>query len=205
MPIKKEKAITHGAWSKYYPYILIAGGIIGIGAAFYLSMEKIHLLENPNAQLICNLNPLLSCGSVILSKQAAAFGFPNPYLGLAAYAVLVTVGMAMLAGATFKRWFWLGLQVGATFGVLFVHWLFYNSVYVIGKLCLFCMAVWVVTITIFWYTTLQNIDSGVIKVPSKWQKWATFAKNNHFNILVVWFLVLTVLTVSHFWYYIKTL
>lgn len=205
MAINNKQSTLHGAKNSYYPYILIVGGIIGIVAAFYLSMEKLHLLENPNAQLMCNLNPLLSCGSVILSKQAAAFGFPNPYLGLAAFAVLVTVGMSMLAGATFKRWFWQGLQVGTTFGVLFVHWLFYNSVYVIGKLCIFCMAVWVVTITIFWYTTLQNLDNGVLKLPSKWHKLKVFVKSNHFNILVVWFLVLIVLAVSNFWYYIKTL
>ena len=61
--------------------ILFVAGIIGIVASFVLSVEKIQLLKNPDAQLGCNINPIISCGSVIQSKQAEAFGFANPYIG----------------------------------------------------------------------------------------------------------------------------
>ncbi len=196
---------TIPSWERWYPYLLVGGGTVGLVSAFYLTMEKLHLLEHPNAQLICNLNPLFSCGSVILSKQASAFGFPNPYVGLAGFSVVITIGMALLAGATFKRWFWLGLQGGALFGLLFVHWLFYHSVFVIGKLCLFCMAVWAVTIPIFWYTTLRNYRNGVITFPSSWQKPLKFLSKNHFNVLAVWFLAIAGIIIWHFWYYIQTL
>ncbi len=201
--VKQNKIVPK--WERYYPYLLAVGGTIGLLSAFYLSMEKLHLLQHPDAQLICNLNPLFSCGSVILSKQAAAFGFPNPYIGLAGYAVVVTIGMAILAGAAFKRWFWLGLQAGVTFGMLFVHWLFYNSVFLIGKLCLFCMAVWAVTIPIFWYTTLRNYNHEVITLPAKWKKAMQFLNRNHFNILAVWFLAIIAIIIWHFWFYIQTL
>ena len=33
----------------------------------------------------CSLNPVVSCGNIMKSEQAAAFGFPNPMLGLVAY------------------------------------------------------------------------------------------------------------------------
>ena len=42
---------------------------------------------------------MVSCGSVMKSDQAEAFGFPNPMLGLVAYAVVICVGVSLLAGA----------------------------------------------------------------------------------------------------------
>jgi uncharacterized membrane protein len=136
------------------------------------------------------------------SGQAKAFGFPNPWLGLTAFAVLLTVGVSLLAGAKFKRWFWLGLEAGTIFGVGFVHWLFYETVYHINALCPWCMAVWVVVIPTFWYVTLYNIEQGVIKLPKgKWQTVGAFARRHHFDILVLWFLIILALILKHFWYY----
>lgn len=44
------------------------------------------------------------------SVQAAAFGFPNPMLGLATYGAVVCVGAGLLCGARHRGWFWLGLN-----------------------------------------------------------------------------------------------
>ena len=93
------------------------------------------------------------------SPQAEAFGFPNPLIGIAAFAVVVTAGAAILAGFTPPRWFRLGMQAGATFGVVFVHWLIAASLYDIHALCPYCMVVWAVTIPIFWYTTLDTLGA----------------------------------------------
>ncbi len=75
--------------------------------------------------------------------------FPNPLLGIASFAVVTTLGVVLLTGAVLPRWVWLGLQAGVTFGVVFVHWLIYQSLYVIGALCPYCMVVWAVTIPLF--------------------------------------------------------
>lgn len=120
---------------KALPYILIVAGIIGLLAAFTLTLDKMRTLESAGYRPGCDLNPILSCGSVMKSAQGSAFGFPNPWLGLPGFAVLVTIGMSLLAGAKFKRWFWLGLQTGLVLGVGFVHWLIYESIYTIHSLC----------------------------------------------------------------------
>jgi uncharacterized membrane protein len=73
--------------------------------------------------------------------------------------VVAAVGAALLAGAAFHRWFWLGLQAGVTFGFVFVHWLIFQSLYRIGALCPYRMIVWAVTISIFWYVTLRNLPA----------------------------------------------
>lgn len=187
---------------KALPYILTIAGMIGTYCAFALSQDKIRLLENPNASLGCSLDPVLACGSVISSAQGHAFGFPNPFLGLAGYGALAAIGITIFAGARFKRWFWLLLQAGLVFAVGFVHWLFFQSVYVIENLCIYCMCVWVVTIVSFWYVTLYNIDSKHIKLPKgKAQSVYDWVRKHHLDLLLLWFLIIIALILNHFWYY----
>lgn len=191
-----------------WPWILTIAGSIAWLAAFIIMVEKIHLLKNPAYVPECNLNPIISCGSVMATVQSNAFGFPNPILGIAGFAVIITIGVLLLNGLRperVKRWFWLGLQLGTIFGVLFVHWLFFQSVYRIGALCPYCMVVWVCTITIFWYTTLYNLRTGIIKTPKGWQKFVGWLQRHHGDILFVWLLLIATAILTHFWYYWKTL
>ena len=187
---------------KALPYILIIGGVIGYICAFIIMFDKIQILKNPGYVPSCDINPVLSCGDVMQSKQANAFGFPNPFIGLGAFPILLTVGMAIKAGAKFKRWFWLGLQAGTVFGLGFVHWLFFESVYRIHALCPYCMVVWVVTITTFWYVLLYNVDKGYIALRNS-RAAIIFgcARRHHLDILFLWFLVIAGLILKHFWYY----
>lgn len=187
------------------PYILLIGGIVGVFCAGVLTVEKIHLLKDPSSSLSCDLNPIIACGSVINTPQASAFGFPNPLIGLVGFGAVAIIGAAMLAGASFKRWFWLGLQVGVTFGVGFVTWLQFQSIYSIEALCPYCMVVWAVMIPIFWYTTLYNLREGHIKLSRKLQPVSKFMQRYHGEILSVWFLVIIGAILQHFWYYWQTL
>ena len=187
---------------KAMPYILVICGFIGLLCSLIILYDKIELLKNPDFKLPCNLNPVISCGSVMESKQANAFGFPNPFIGIIGFSVVITIGMAILAGAAkLKRWFWLGLQAGTIFGLLFIHWLFYQSVYHINALCPYCMVVWTMTITLFWYVTLYNIQTGVIKLTGQAQTIGFFLRRHHLDILILWFLVIAAFILKHFWYY----
>lgn len=188
--------------AKVLPYILIVGGAIGYACAFIIMFDKVKIADNPNYIPSCNLNPIISCGNIMKSKQATAFGFPNPFLGLGGFPIIATVGLAMLAGARFKRWFWLTVEAGLVFALGFVHWLFFESVYRIHSLCPWCMVVWTVTITSFWYLTLYNIDQKNICLPrGRAQAIYAFIRRHHFDILIVWFLIITALILKHFWYY----
>jgi uncharacterized membrane protein len=183
------------------PWLLIICGTIGLIAAFIIMVEKIELLKDPHFVPSCNLNPVISCGSVMESKQSNAFGFPNPLIGLMAFPVVITTGVIMLMGVKPKRWYMLGLQAGTLFGLGFVHWLFFESAYRIGALCPYCMAVWVITITIFWYVLMYNLRRGYIKLPAAWQGVNSFLQKHHLDILVLWFLVIAALILKRFWYY----
>ena len=177
---------------KLLPWLLLVGGALGLTAAVVLTVEKIALLRDPAYVPSCSINPILSCGSVMTKPQAEVFGFPNSLLGIAGFAVVTTIGAALLAGASFRRWFWLGLQAGVTFGVVFVHWLIFQSLYRIQALCPYCMAVWAVTVPIFWYVTLRNINVAVVT-------------RYHTVVLTIWTVVLLTLIGEQFWHYWKTL
>ena len=187
------------------PWVLTVGGALGLVAAFVLTVEKIALLKDPGYTPSCSINPILSCGSVMKTEQAEVFGFPNPLMGVAGFAVVLTVGVVLLAGARPPRWFMLGLQVGATFGVVFVHWLIFQSLYRIGALCPYCMVVWTVTIPVFWYTTLHNLTTGVVPVPRSWRRAVEGAARFHSLVLVAWYLVIVTLVGVEFWDYWRTL
>lgn len=188
--------------TKVLPWLLLVAGLIGLGCALVLSLDEVKLLKNPAFEPSCNINPVIACGSVMKSAQAHAFGFPNPFLGLIAYTAVAVTGGTLLAGAKFKRWFWLAFNAGLLFAVGFVHWLFYQTVYQIHALCPYCMGVWVVTITSFWYVLLYNLGQGNINPPGKaGQVMANFVRKHHLDILILWFLIIFALILKHFWYY----
>ncbi|MEV6812358.1 vitamin K epoxide reductase family protein [Micromonospora sp. NPDC051296] len=191
-----------GFLARVTAWVLAIGGGIGLLAAGTLTVEKINLLSDADYVPTCSINPILSCGSVMTTPQAAAFGIPNPLLGIAGFAVVTTLGVILLAGVRLPRWFWLGLQAGATFGVVFVHWLIYQSLYVISALCPYCMAVWVVTIAIFLYTTLHNLRR--IPPSSPLARLAGVA-SYHSVVLVAWYAVLLAAILYRFWDYWSTL
>lgn len=182
-------------------WLLVVGGAVGLVAAVMLLVEKIRLLEDPDYVPACSINPILSCGSIMRTDQAEAFGFPNPVIGVAGFAIVVTVGMALLAGAAFRRWFWLGLQLGVSFGVVFVHWLIFQTLYRIDALCPYCIIVWAVTIPLFWYTTLHNLRAGHIRLPKAADRVSVAARNYHGVVLTSWYLVIAGLVAQRFWDY----
>lgn len=51
----------------------------------------------------------------------------------------------------------LRLQAGVTLAAIFVHWLIWVSLYRIGALCPYCMAVWAVAIPLFVIVTQRNL------------------------------------------------
>lgn len=181
-------------------WVLAIGGATGTGAALALLLDRISLLQNPAFVPACTIDPILSCASIMNSWQAEVLGFPNPIIGVLAFPVVATIGVVTLTGAELPRWTWLGLQLGATLAVGFVHWLISQSLFVIGALCLWCVTVWVVTITVFWYVTIHTLTAGrsmtrgvELSAPVRWS--AAY----HGAVLAGWLAVVAALVVIRFW------
>jgi uncharacterized membrane protein len=182
-------------------WVLIAG-VIGLAASMTLTVEKIDLLSNPRYVPSCNINPILSCGSVMVTPQASVLGFPNPLLGIIAFTVVVVTGALAAAKVLLPQWYWIGLAFGTLIGAVFVHWLIFQSLYRIGALCPYCMVVWAVTITllvvlvsIVFRPVLDRGDSAVARVLYQW-RW---------SIVTLWFTAVFLLIMVRFWNYWSTL
>lgn len=178
------------------PWILVVAGVIGLLASADLTVEKMRLLADPDYRPSCSINPILSCGSVMMKPQAQVFGFANSLLGVVGFTVTTTVGMALLAGGAFRRWFWWGLQLGVLFGIGFVHWLIWQSVVEIRTLCPYCMVVWVVMIPTFVYVTLANLTDGAIlrRTSGVWASLRRYA----WVIVAVWYVVILAVILVRF-------
>ncbi|MFE2554108.1 vitamin K epoxide reductase family protein [Streptomyces sp. NPDC059355] len=153
------------AGPKMLAWLLALTGAAGVLASWVITLDKFLLLEDPDFKPACSLNPVVSCGSVMKSEQAAAFGFPNPLLGLVAFGAVVCVGAGLLAGARYRGWFWLGLNAGTLFGVGFCSWLMVQSLYEINALCLWCCLTWAATLLMFWAVTAHNVRTGALPAP----------------------------------------
>ncbi|HET6863990.1 MAG TPA: vitamin K epoxide reductase family protein [Candidatus Saccharimonadales bacterium] len=207
MSAKTKSTAVPISWTliRVLPWLLFIGGLVGVIASLALSIERFDALANPHYRPVCNLNPIFSCSTVSSSHQAKAFGFYNPFVGLPGYGAVAAIGVAMLAGAKFKRWFWQLTQLGLTLAVAFITWLQFQTLYRIGALCLFCMIAWVATIPIFWYTTLYNLRVSNLPVSKKYKRPVEFLQRHHGDILLVWFLIIIALILKRFWYYWSTL
>ncbi|GAA4765851.1 vitamin K epoxide reductase family protein [Microbacterium gilvum] len=160
MPETRSRPTALAVW-------LVLAGAVGWWAAFSLTLEKLHVLENPGAALGCDFNVLVQCARNLDSWQGAVFGFPNPLLGVAGWMAPVVVGMAVLAGARFSRWFWALFTLGMTFAFGLVCFLIVQSIFVIGTLCPWCMVTWVVTIPSFYAVLLHSIRIGALPLPAR--------------------------------------
>ena len=168
--------------------IMIIGGALGLLAAVELTIEKIRVLSDSTYVPTCDINPVLSCGSVIITPQAAAFGFPNPILGIIGFSVVITLAVTLITGAILPRWIWLGLNTGALLGFAFVQWLVWQSLYTIGALCPWCMVVWTATAPIAIWVTAANLASGRIPAPTSWQENLEAVAGLRVFVLAAWYI-----------------
>ncbi|MFJ4207476.1 vitamin K epoxide reductase family protein [Paenarthrobacter sp. NPDC089675] len=164
-PTARQGVLPAMVRDKPFAWLLLVTGVIGWLASGALVLEKLQQLQDPNHITVCDVNPWISCGAVMKTWQSSLFGFPNMFIGIVAFAVIITTAVGLLSGARFARGYWLGLQAGVTLGFVFVVWLWSQALYVINVLCPFCMVVWAAMIPMFVWVTIRNITHGVIKAP----------------------------------------
>jgi uncharacterized membrane protein len=179
-------------------WVLIAGAL-GLTAAMTLTIEKVELLIDPAYVPSCSINPVLSCGSVMVTPQASAFGFPNSLIGIVAFTVVLVTGVLAIAKVSLPRWYWAGLAIGTLLGAVFVHWLIFQSLYHIHALCPYCMVVWTVTIP------LLAVVSSIALQPLAGNAVARTVYQWRWSLVALWFTGLVLMILAQFWDYWSTL
>ncbi|WP_067861587.1 vitamin K epoxide reductase family protein [Nocardia shimofusensis] len=157
-------------------WLILLFGLAGWIASVTLTVERFMIFVDPAYTPSCSLNPVLSCGSVMVTDQAAVFGFPNPLMGIVGFSVVVTLGVLAVAHVGMPRWIWGGLWAGMLLGVVFVCWLIFQSLYRIGALCPYCMVVWAVVTPLLAVLTdlLWGRSGGPLGILAEW-RWTIVA------------------------------
>lgn len=179
---------------------MLGFGIVGLTASFVLAVEEFHLLKNPETILSCSFNLVLNCAAVMKTWQASVFGFPNMYIGLMGFPLVIMIALLGLSRVSFPKWFLIGAETGIGLATLFAYWLFFNSVYVIEVLCPWCLVVTfsmtILLATITRYNLLHN-TFGIAKTTNK--KVAQFVSSDYDKVIVVgWIVLLIALVILKF-------
>lgn len=167
---------------------------LSLVASFVLSYDALLLAADPDVDLNCSINAVLDCAKVGVTWQAKVFGFPNAFLGLISEPVVMTIAVASLWRTRFPKWFMFTANAVYLLGVIFAYWLLFQSTFVIGALCPWCILVTVSTTFVFWSMTQWNILEGNLYLPpAALEKARAFVKAGWMTIVLIAWLAAVVL------------
>jgi uncharacterized membrane protein len=140
-------------------FVILGSSIAGIGIATYLTL--VHYTTA--VTLVCSNGGPVNCETVLASPESYLLGIPVAVLGLVYFVVVLVSALPALwrspnplvAPAR------LALAVG---GIGFVCYLVYAELYEIGKICLWCTGVHILTFVIF------------VAVVTGWDEMTSFAR-----------------------------
>ncbi|WP_026917266.1 vitamin K epoxide reductase family protein [Gordonia shandongensis] len=177
-------------------WVLLICGIAGMAASVALTIDRIEILKDPSYRPACSINPIISCGSVMVTEQGAFLGFPNPLLGLPAFAVVIVTAVFSVARFELPRWYWTGQAVVAALGQVFVGYLIVQSLYRIHALCPYCMVVWTLMPVVLILSISRALpDSARGRSIREWL-WVA---------LPLYYVIVIAMITLEFWSYWKTL
>lgn len=196
---KKRPTESPAEYTGLFAIMLIAA-IAAFLASFTLSVEKIEVVKNADAVLSCSINAILNCASVMKTGQASVFGFPNSYLGIMGFAIVIAVAMGGLLGVKYTRRYLITAQIFFGLGLLFAYWLFFQSVYVIQILCPWCLVVTLTTTIIFETLLRHNLRQNNFGLSKKANQSVQRWLDGGYDIVLVagWIVVLTALVLLKF-------
>ncbi|WP_124053804.1 vitamin K epoxide reductase family protein [Arcanobacterium ihumii] len=124
-------------------WILLVFSAIASVASLGLIMSEKSKLEDPKSALVCDVNPLIGCGKWVGTWQNEVFfGISNSVIGLAFFAALTALSIALLTGSKLHRNIWIVLSISMVAGMIWVLWFMYQSLVIARSLCPFCMVIW---------------------------------------------------------------
>lgn len=182
-----------------YPKLLIGASLVGLIASFWQAFERVQMLKNPGQELSCNISPVVECGSVLENNLAAVFGPPNAFIGVVVFSILLAFGLQRLSDG---KWNNVVRNLALFFSVvifLFSVWFFAVSLYVIGKICIFCIFIWAVSMPIGLYGVKDYLENKSKSKKKRFEKSLNgFLQKHHFTLLVTIYAILIVLFLLKF-------
>jgi uncharacterized membrane protein len=195
---KKDDAIIRS--NRWIFGTMLFFGLVGLTASFILALDELEVIQNPHAVLSCSINIVLNCSTVMQTWQAHVFGFPNMYIGLMAFPVIITVALLGLSGAKLPKWFYVAANIGYLLEITFAYWLFFNSLYAIQVLCPYCLLVTLSSTFLFETISRYNVRENTFgfKGLTKKRIQSFYSKGYDKLVLANWIVVLLLLVYIKF-------
>jgi uncharacterized membrane protein len=119
--------------------IITIGAAVGFTASFLQMLEKITLLKNAHAVLTCNFNSTFNCSNILNAHQSSVFGFPNSLLCISFFAITLSAGLVGWIGGSINSKLRFVYEAVALFFVGFGFWYFWQCIFNLGSLCIYCL------------------------------------------------------------------
>lgn len=125
--------------------VTLVASLCGLGVATYLTLAH----YSTAVSLSCPLGGgAIDCQAVTTSPESIVFGIPVAVLGLAFFVAMFVLALPPLWRS--QNRFVAPLRLASVFvGIGFVFYLLYAELYEIGKICIWCTSVHVLTLIIF--------------------------------------------------------
>lgn len=141
--------------------VVLGSSIAGLGIAAYLTL--VHY--SSAVHLSCPNTGSISCAAVTTSPQSMLFGIPVAVLGLAYFVVVLVFALPAVWRSRNPLVAPARLAL-AVVGIGFVCYLLYAELYEIGKICLWCTGVHILTLVVF------------VAVVTAWDETSAFARES---------------------------
>lgn len=136
--------------------------LIGLGASVAAAYVHYQLAITPGYASFCDVNATFSCAQAYQSEYGRLLGVPVSILGaayFAALAALLTFGRRLDALASY-------LLLASLVGLAFVLYLAWATIFVLGTLCLLCLATYAAVVGLF-FVSGAAASIPVIDVPDR--------------------------------------
>ncbi len=90
--------------------------------------------------MFCNVNEIVNCTNVLSAPQSAVFGFPNSMMSLVLFVIFFSIGLVGISDGKVSKGMLKIILVLSLFTLGFGSWFLWQSTFVIGSICLYCIA-----------------------------------------------------------------
>jgi uncharacterized membrane protein len=126
-------------FSKYLILIIFFGIVGTFVSAKLLTLEFHALKETTDVFASCSINSIFDCAGVAKSKYSELFGFPNMILGLMYYPVVIAFFGILLFKVKLPKWMVWAMLIPTALGLVFSLILLYMSLFLVFKVCIYCL------------------------------------------------------------------
>lgn len=126
--------------------------VLGLGISAYLTVVHYQGIAP-----ICPAHAgIIDCEAVVTSQWSTIFGVPVPVLGLVFFAGMLPLQLPA-SWRSQLRWVRVARMAGSVVSIGMILWLVYVELFLVGRICLWCTSVHVLTFVLFCTTLFGTL------------------------------------------------